>query len=397
MKPEIYRILAVDDNPKNLTVIPAILSSQNFLVDTAPSGTEALKLLGEKNYDVILLDIMMPVMDGFETCTRIKKDERNKDLPVIFLTAKTEIESITKAFQCGGFDYITKPFRSDELLARVKTHAELKRHREQQREINQWLEQKIEERTLQLRESNIKLSKANRELKSLDHAKNEFLRMINHEIRTPLNAIMGFTDILKSEYKSTKMYEMFQYIDIASVRLEKFLMVVLQITTLLANDQPIHKEKVQIDSMLNSVLAKFKSAVLSKKIKIITEGFGSNFQISGNIGLLHTCFESILDNSVKFSPTEGSIVIRIHSVEQNILIDFIDEGPGFSEEAMKRLFQFFAIGEKHIDESAGLGLALVKLIIDAHDAKIEILKNEPSGANVRLIFSSDQLFPTFAT
>ena len=110
---EEYKILAVDDNPKNLKVLAALLSSNNYQVDYAFSGIEAIKLIAEDHYDLVLLDIMMPGLDGFETCVRIKQDEKNKFLPVIFLTAKTEIESITRAFQAGGFDYLTKPFRSD--------------------------------------------------------------------------------------------------------------------------------------------------------------------------------------------------------------------------------------------------------------------------------------------
>ena len=386
MLPDSYKILAVDDNTKNLMVIPAILSSVNFNVDTALSGQEALKLVREKNYDVILLDIMMPGMDGFETCIKLKQDERNKDVPVIFLTAKTEIESITRAFQCGGFDYLTKPFRTDELIARVRTHAELKRHKEQQKEINQWLELKVEERTDQLRESNFQLTRANQGLHKLDHAKNEFLRMINHEIRTPLNAILGFTDILKNENKSPKIIEMVQYIDTASVRLERFLMVVLQITSLLANDQPIIHDLVPLNEAVNDSLARLNERIMSKKMRIVKRGLEANVQIQGNNQLIQACFESILDNSIKFSPDEGSTVIQVKSDGQNTIIEFIDEGPGFDEQAMQHLFHLFAIGERHVDEAAGLGLALVKLIMDAHHGKIEILKNEPAGAIVRLIF-----------
>ncbi|MEI6172664.1 MAG: hybrid sensor histidine kinase/response regulator [Bacteroidota bacterium] len=385
MNSGVYRILAVDDNPRNLMIIPAILSSDHFKVDSANSGQEALNLISEKNYDVVLMDIMMPGMDGFETCSRIKQEEKNLNLPVIFLTAKTEVESITQAFKCGGLDYLSKPFRSDELIARVTTHAELKRHREQQKEINRWLEQKVEERTLALRESHAKLSKALHDLQSLDHAKNEFLRMINHEIRTPLNAILGFTDLLKNEPSSAQIYEMVRYIDTASVRLEKFLMVVLQITALLANNQPVSDELVFIDDLFKTGLARLQDKILAKKIKLNLQGFDQNISMHGNKTLLLSCFESILDNSVKFSPVEGTLIIRVYAVE-NLFIEIIDEGPGFSERSLNQLFKLFAVGEKHVDQTTGLGLALVKLIMDAHQAKIEIMKNQPTGARVRLIF-----------
>jgi len=388
-----YKILAVDDNPKNLKVLAALLSTNNFQVDYAFSGLEALKLIAEENYDLVLLDIMMPGMDGFETCMQIKQDEKNKFLPVIFLTAKTEIESITKAFQLGGYDYLTKPFRSDELLARVRTHAELKRHREQQKELNQWLEEKVTERTRELHEANIKLEKANRELQSLDRAKNEFLRMINHEIRTPLTAIIGFTSMLKDELKSTEIYEMVQYMDIASQRLEKFLMVVLQITELTAKDSPIHLENIPVSELIEVCKTRLQGKITSQKLAVGTEGDAFNLIIPGNKKLLHSCFESILENAIKFSPEGRIIAIQVYRKGQEIIVEFVDEGPGFSDISLNTLFQFFAIGEQHVDQNAGLGLALVKLIMDAHGGKIEIFNNPQKGATVRLIFKTDQYCP----
>lgn len=386
MIPEEFKILAVDDNPKNLKVLAALLSNHSYLVDYAFSGIEALKLIENENYDVILLDIMMPEMDGFETCEKIRQVEKNKDIPVIFLTARTETDSITRGFQVGGYDYVTKPFRSDELLARVRTHVELKRHRDKQKEMNRWLEEKVEERTQELSQAKLKLEKANRELTSLDHAKNEFLRMINHEIRTPLNAILGFTTFLKDELKSHPVLEMVEFLDIASVRLEKFLMVVLQITELITRDKPFHSELVVVRDLVTEARLRLQNAILSKKIRVGMEGDAFNIKIPGNKKLLCACFESLLDNAVKYSPEEGIISIQSYVDGDLIILEIIDEGPGFSDEAMKGLFQFFSMGEQHVDESAGLGLALVKLIMDSHQGKIEVWNNESGGATVKLSF-----------
>ncbi len=386
MNAEEFRILAVDDNPKNLKVLAALLSSNSYLVDYAFSGSEALDLIAKENYDVILLDIMMPGMDGYEICEQIKQSDKNKDIPVIFLTARTDTESITRGFQAGGYDYVTKPFRSDELLARVRTHAELKRHRDQQKEINRWLEEKVRERTLDLNEANLKLEKANRELTSLDRAKNEFLRMINHEIRTPLNAIMGFTTFIKDELKSTEIMEMVEYLDTASIRLEKFLMVVLQITELITNDKPFKEEWITVNEIIIEAQTRLKKTILEKKIRVGIEGDAFNIKIPGNKKLLFNCFESILDNAIKYTPEGGTISIQSYEEEKHVMVEFIDEGPGFSELALKHLFQFFAVGEQHVDENAGLGLALVKLIMDAHKGKIEVSNNETKGGMVRLSF-----------
>jgi len=212
--------------------------------------------------------------------------------------------------------------------------------------------------------------------------------MINHEIRTPLTAIMGFTTMLKDELKSTEIYEMVQYMDIASLRLEKFLMVVLQITELKAKDSPIHLELIPVHELIDACKTRLLEKISNKKLAVGIEGDGLNLFIPGNKKLLQSCFESLLENAIKFSPEGGIIAIQVYIKDQEIMIEFIDEGPGFSEIALKTLYQFFAVGEQHVDQNAGLGLALVKLIMDAHEGKIEVFNHTGKGATVRLIFQT---------
>jgi len=119
-------ILVVDDNQENLRVVSNYLKESGFKIALAMNGEEALKILSSDKIDLILLDVMMPGMDGFEVCGKLKQDQKLKDIPIIFLTAKTETEDIVKGFQAGGVDYITKPFRKEELHARVNCHVELK-------------------------------------------------------------------------------------------------------------------------------------------------------------------------------------------------------------------------------------------------------------------------------
>jgi two-component system sensor histidine kinase/response regulator len=386
MESENYKILAVDDNPKNLKVLAALLSSHSYAVDYAFSGAEALKFLAAEEYDLVLLDIMMPEMDGFETCLRIREDARHKDLPVIFLTAKTEIESITEAFRSGGFDYVTKPFRSAELLARVNTHIELKRLRKRQKELNRWLEEQVSQRTEELVQTNTKLEEANHELQVLDKAKNEFLRMINHEIRTPLNAILGFTDILKTQLKSSEIFEFVEYLDIASLRLEKFLMVVLQITELRTKNRPIEKEQVSLNQVISAAKERMSEGFTAKNIKPLLSANLINLFIPGNFKLLQSCFECLLENAVTHSEENGEITIQANEISEQVIVEIIDQGNGFSQQALNTLFRIFAIGEQHVDQNAGLGLALVKLIMDAHHGEVQINNNPGRGATVRLLF-----------
>ncbi len=172
------KILVVDDNPKNLQVVAALLTENNYLVEVALNGGTAIKWLRNTSFDAILLDVMMPDMDGFTTCELIKKDIKNANIPIIFLTARHDIESISDGFTKGGVDYITKPFNQQELLIRLKTHIELKESREKLLDLNGWLQSEVQKKTDQLVEANNNLINAYEELKQLDIAKNDFLNTI---------------------------------------------------------------------------------------------------------------------------------------------------------------------------------------------------------------------------
>ena len=161
MENDKHKILVVDDNPRNIQILGNLLPSQNYDIEYALNGPDALELISIEEFDLILLDIMMPKMDGFEVCERIKKDSNKKEIPVIFLTAKTDIDNIQKAFKSGGVDYITKPFNSDELLTRIKTHIDLKISKSKLNDLNMRLEEKVEERTAKLKRSDAILNQIN--------------------------------------------------------------------------------------------------------------------------------------------------------------------------------------------------------------------------------------------
>lgn len=155
------RVLIVDDTPKNIQVLGTVLKKENYQINVAQNGLQALDVVQKVKPDLILLDVMMPELDGFETCKRLKASDDTKEIPVIFLTAKTEQEDIIKGFELGAVDYVTKPFNSIELLARVHTHLTLYK-------LQKRLEQLVAERTAQLAEANEKLEFQVRELEGRD-------------------------------------------------------------------------------------------------------------------------------------------------------------------------------------------------------------------------------------
>jgi len=191
------RIMIVDDTPQNLRLLENMLSKRGYQVYALPNGEMALKAAKKSPPDLILLDINMPGMDGYEVCRRMKETPQLSRIPVIFLSALTEITDKMDAFKVGGVDYITKPFQFEEVNARVVTHLKIHYLQKALEESNKNLEQKIAERTHQLAE-------ANERLKSLDRIKSDFLSMICHEMRTPVNGLFGLASVAFEMCKGSK-------------------------------------------------------------------------------------------------------------------------------------------------------------------------------------------------
>ncbi len=178
-------ILIVDDTPASLKLLSELLLSEGYQVRPANSGELALVSIQSKLPQMILLDIRMPGIDGYEVCRRLKADNATKDIPVIFISALDAVKDRIKGFECGGIDFITKPFQREEVLARVRNHLELFSTRCD-----------LEERTLELADTNKSLADANRQLQQLDRLKSMFVASVSHELRTPLNSIIGFSDVM---------------------------------------------------------------------------------------------------------------------------------------------------------------------------------------------------------
>ncbi|HEY9124581.1 MAG TPA: response regulator, partial [Bacteroidales bacterium] len=230
--PSDFSILMVDDNPKNLQLLGTNLRNEGYRVEFATNGKMALSWVEKRVFDLILLDIMMPEMSGYEVCQKIRLKAEYNDVPIIFLTAKVEKESVVHGFKLGAQDYITKPFDIAELMARVRTHLELRYHRKMLIEVNANLEKIVQERTLELQHANKQLSLANDELMKLEKAKAEFLHIIAHEIRTPLNGIKGSVQIMKDLNETASLGNLFKILDESVSRLEKFSIIALKITQL---------------------------------------------------------------------------------------------------------------------------------------------------------------------
>ncbi len=319
----------------------------------------------------------MPEMDGYEVCEKLKNNPSTTDIPIIFLTAKADMDSIIKGFEIGGQDYITKPFNAAELLARVNNHLLIKRQKEQLKTMNTNLEDIVRERTH-------KLEKANFKLNILDKAKSNFLSIISHEIRTPLNGIVGLTELLNQSNIDKAQKENINFLKDISSRLLKFSNAALLITNLKANNQVTDILPISLNNLISDSIDEFKQCNSNSKLKIISKLLTSNVFVKADSNLLTTCFIIIIENSSKFAGSDAELVISAKTNYNSVSITFTDNGVGFSKDALTNVFELFSAGDILHAEGSGLGLATCKLILDTHEGSIDVENIDSGGAQITI-------------
>lgn len=388
-KPE---VLIVDDIPSNLNFLSEVLHLEGIGVMLATSGADALEIARYKHPDLILLDIAMPMMDGYEVCAKLKSNPATQDIPVIFLTARTEPEDILKGFHTGAVDYILKPFNATELIARVRTHLELRAKTEELKTLNAQLEEQVKQRTSEisqayrsLTETNRKLEQAYQELSNLDKAKDEFIRHINHELRTPLQGIHGFTLILEEIVESPEQKEYLQAINSLVKRLVKLSEISLLFTEIKAKNYKIALKPLSLKNSINQILEIFRTD--KDRIMVRHELPEEKMFIRADQRLMNTCLELVVDNALKYTPDDGKVVIRTFRDETLAGVEVLDEGPGFTPKALENLYELFAADNLlYHSHGFGVGLATAKVILDTLSAKMDISNLPDRGAAVRMMF-----------
>lgn len=383
------QILIVDDNPRNIEVAATLLKGQ-YEVETALSGNEALWWADEQLFDIVLLDIMMPGIDGYDTCRQLKKKPGYADIPIVFLTAKTDVESLEQAFTAGGADYVTKPFRPKELMARVKTHVELLSRKKALDDLNRHLEDKIAQRTKELREANENLIIAKRELEELDRSKTDFLRMASHEIRTPLNGIVGGLELMKmTESIPEEIQEYIDMLDVSVNRLESFSLQALRITHLQTKGAEIyHYQDFYMDDFQKAFLNTYlqKKQIDENRVKVVS---GTHTKVHADPNYLERIFEILLDNALEHSPEDKSVHCELQKAEKHIICTIRDHGPGFPKEMLSGSLSNFVPGIQHEDQHTGLNLHFVRIAMYYMHGTVELRNAEDGGAVVRLVFQTE--------
>ncbi|WPC44321.1 sensor histidine kinase [Clostridium sp. JS66] len=358
-------VLIVDDIEENLDILVEALGD-DYEVSVAMDGEAALESVEMEIPDIILLDIMMPGMDGYEVCRKIKSNKSTEDIPIIFLTAITDIESKAKGFELGAVDYITKPFEIIEVKARVRTHLSLKRAQHELSDKNKILHEKT-----------LELQAAVSELEAFSYT-------VSHDLKSPLRAIETYSKIIlkeKNEILDDDTNEM-----INSVKNICDNMIIM-IEKLLEYSQMAHldicKEQVNISEMFNSSFSQCKSICPERFIKFEFETGIPN--ILGDAVLLKQVINNVISNAVKFTKNrrEALIVVGCKRGIGEYIFYVRDNGVGIDMEFSGKLFGIFQRLHSSDDfEGNGIGLATVRKIIQKHGGKTWIEGKVNEGITV---------------
>lgn len=371
-------ILIVDDIGENLQVLGNILSKEGFETSFALSGKQALSVVEDTLPDLILLDISMPGMDGFEVCRILKKEELTKSIPIIFLTAKTEIDNMVHGFSLGADDYVTKPFNTLELLARVRAHVELKKSRDLIIEQNKKLSKVVEQ-----------LYKNNEELNKLIASKDKFFSIIAHDLKGPVGNLNSFLNFMTSQYENISKEEFkkdLSLLENASQKIKDLLENLLTWARSQKGDIQYKPENYSLTKLIQANMMLLESSAANKKISLLNlvpEEMKGFFDYQ----MITTVMRNLISNAIKYTKTNGQITISGKEKEEFVEICVEDNGVGMSKEICENLFK---IDVKHFstegtggEKGTGLGLILCKEFIDKHLGEMVVESEIGKGSRFR--------------
>ncbi|HXQ29624.1 MAG TPA: response regulator [Gemmatimonadales bacterium] len=347
-------ILLVDDTVENLRLLAGMLATRGFDARPVTSGAEALEAVAHELPDLILLDVTMPGMNGFEVCARLKEQPDSRDIPVIFLTALTDVSDKVKGFAVGGVDYITKPFQLEEVLARVTTQLALRRARRD-----------LEETIQQLRE--------------VQRLRDDLTHMIVHDMRSPLTVLVMQLGALRMDLSG----ELAQSIDEATAgvrQLTELANTLLDVSRLEEGKMPINKAPADLVRIAGDVRTALANMESDRVINLITTG---PVMANCDAALVRRVLENLVSNGIKHTQQGGKLTIEVKSLPGKVRVAVQDEGEGVPPEARQRIFEKFGsvvVRKDRTYHSVGLGLAFCSLAVEAHGGTIGVEDATPRGS-----------------
>ncbi len=360
-------ILIVDDTLENLQLLSNTLTDQGYKIRGAAKGQMAIRTARSFPPDLILLDIKMPGMDGYEVCEHLKADEQTRDIPVIFISALDEVIDKVRAFQVGGVDYITKPFHVEEVLARIEHQLMIQRLSTQLQEQNKQLQQEIQER-----------QKAEQAAAAANRAKSEFLANMSHELRTPLNAILGFTQLMNRNPQLTaEQRDFLEIINGSGEHLLELIDDILDLSKIEAGLIELNQKSFDLYRLLDNIEDLFQIQTEQKNLDFIVIVSPNVPQyIRTDEQKLRSCLLNLLSNAIKFT-NYGGVTLTVDKTkksESSLQFSVSDTGLGIAPEEIETLFDAFVqtSAGRATAGGTGLGLAITKNFVELMGGEIRV-------------------------
>jgi signal transduction histidine kinase len=348
-------LLLVDDNLENIRLLNEVLSPKGYQISFADSGEQALAMVAEDDFDLILLDVMMPGLNGFETCRKLKELERFVEIPVIFITARTDKESLNEAFSSGGSDYISKPIKAEEVLLRVDNQLRIRHLMRTQREENQ--------------------------------AKDRFLSIISHDLRGPMGTLMHLSSSSENdaEESADALRKRLDTLNGTARRTYQLLERLLQWSRAQSGTLNFTPVTIPAATLVEVVISELTGQAESKRVALEYE-MEEGLYAKGDENMLSTSLRNLVGNALKFSPSDSKITIRAWEEKERLWFEIRDQGIGIPKDKIPTLFQ---MEEKFVREGtkgepgSGLGLLLVHEFVAYHDGELKVESEEGEGTSFR--------------
>lgn len=351
-------VLVVDDTLANLRLLTEMLSERGYDARPVTNGQEALRVAVHEPPELILLDVNMPGMSGYEVCEQLKNTPELREIPVIFLTALSDTANKLKGFSVGGADYITKPFHVDEVLARVGVH-------------------------LALHRAKIELQQQYRRLCSLEQLRDDLVHMVVHDMRSPLSAMIITLELVLREAGPALNLQSIEDLRMAinaTTGLSRMTNDLLDVSRLEDGKLPLQLAACDLVAVAHDVHAAVGHLDRNRVIEVTT---ADPVVVSCDRGIVQRVLENLVNNAIKYTPSEGRITVAIEPRDNVARVVVRDEGPGVPPDERSRIFEKFgtiAARKSGAFHSAGLGLAFCKLAVEAHGGNIGVDDAKPKGS-----------------
>jgi len=369
-------IMVVDDTVANLKLLENILGKRGYRVRSFPRGRLALAAAAIEPPDLILLDINIPEMNGYEICARLKADAVLAPVPVIFISALNDMLDKVKAFGSGGVDYISKPFQIEEILARVENQLKLRRFQKELEQHNARLDELVELKSRELAEAHERLS-------ILDQAKNDFLMLISHELRTPLNGLFGVAELLFATYPAnaanTELMDIFKQ---SQERLLRIVEEALLLTEMEVDTGSFSPKIFALGPVLAEALRQTAGLAQQRNVGLPPSP-GELPAISGDAKLFQRALQALLDTAVKFSGPGQTVALAGREAEGTVALEISTWGQNVPADLVPKFFKVLGVSQAVAPGGdLGLSLPLAERVISLFGGSMGVENLTPPGLKI---------------